>query len=196
LDHVGTTAQVRKVPDVQVDMSEESVVTLVRAFSVVGIRHEVRVLAWSERTVDGKVLRVLTHYLLTRAVVHVAQLAIVGLLVSIVHLELFENDFQDGVLSEVHASASVFLRCPPIETVDDGSESIPRLPINSEESAQTCLIISVDLEGAGILGHQPVQAEAVRGTTWPACHSELSIGFFTILQIGDCVFKDCVIVAA
>jgi len=71
----------------------------------------------------------------------------------VVHLELFENDFQDGLFSKVHVITSVFLRYPPIETInDDGSDSVPRLPINAEVSAQTCLIISVDLEDAGIFG--------------------------------------------
>jgi hypothetical protein len=35
LDHVGATVRAREVSDVQVDVSEESVVTLVRVFSVV-----------------------------------------------------------------------------------------------------------------------------------------------------------------
>ena len=37
LDHVGTTARIRKVPDVQVDVSEKSVVTLVCVFGVIRI---------------------------------------------------------------------------------------------------------------------------------------------------------------
>ena len=41
LDHVDTTIRTRKVPDVQVDISEEGVVTLVRVFSVIGVRYEV-----------------------------------------------------------------------------------------------------------------------------------------------------------
>ena len=81
LDHVGTTARTRKVPDVQVDMPEEGVVTLVRVFGVVRVRHEVDILIRPERTVDRKVFRVLTHYLLTEAIVHVAQPTVIGPLV-------------------------------------------------------------------------------------------------------------------
>jgi hypothetical protein len=55
LDH-DTTARTRKVPDVLVDVSEEDVVTLVRVFGVIRIRHEVGILIRPERTVDGKVL--------------------------------------------------------------------------------------------------------------------------------------------
>ena len=76
---------------------------------------------------------------------------------SVVYLEIFENDLQDGLLGKIHTSASVLLRYPPIETVhDDGSDPIPLLPINPEISAQTCLIVKVDLKDAGILRHRLV----------------------------------------
>src|SRR5271170_3597311 len=64
LDHVGTTAQARKVLDVQVDVSEKSVVTLVCVFGVIRIRYEVGVPIRSKCAVDGKVFRILTHNLL------------------------------------------------------------------------------------------------------------------------------------
>jgi hypothetical protein len=62
-------ARTRKFPDVQVDVSEESVVTLVRVFGVIRVRHEVGVLIRPKCAIDGEVLRILTHYLLTEAVV-------------------------------------------------------------------------------------------------------------------------------
>src|SRR5271155_1503083 len=49
-------------------------------FGVVGIRHQVGVLIGSQGTIDGEVQGVLTHDLLTQAVVHVSQPTIVGFL--------------------------------------------------------------------------------------------------------------------
>src|SRR4051794_6078872 len=95
-----------------------------------------------------------------------------------VHIELFKNDFQDGLLSKVRILAGVLLCCPPVETVDDnGSDSIPLFHINTQVSAQTCLIFGVDCEGAVILWRQLIWAEAVRGTTWPISHPKPSVSF-------------------
>jgi hypothetical protein len=99
------------------------------------------------------------------------------------HLERFEIALQ--------------LCCPPIETTDDdGSDSIPLFHINTKVSAQTCLIFGVDREGVDILWHQLVWAEAVRGATWPICHSEPRVSSLSCLQIADGVVKDRLMIAA
>src|SRR5271154_5521209 len=115
----------------------------------------------------------------------------------VVHFELFENDFQNGLLSKVRILAGVLLCCPPVETVDDnGSDSIPLFHIDTQVSAQTCLIFGVDSEGADILLHQLVWAEAVRGATWPIRHPKPSVGFFVSLQVADCIVKNSLMVSA
>jgi len=68
-------------------------------FGVVGIRHQVGVLIGSQGTIDGEVQGVLTHDLLTQAVVHVSQPTIVGFLIDHsqvrqVHIELLEHDLR------------------------------------------------------------------------------------------------------
>src|SRR5271155_537261 len=115
----------------------------------------------------------------------------------VVHIELFENDFQNGLLSKVRILASVLLCCPPVETVDDNrSDSTPLFHINTQVSAQTCLIFGVDREGAVILWRHLVWAEAVRGATWPIRHPKPSVGFFVSLQVADRIVKNGLMVSA
>lgn len=93
--------------------------------------------------------------------------------------------------------AAVLLCCPLVETVDDnGSDSIPLFDINTQVSAQTCLIFGADREGAIIIWYQLVWVEAIRGATWPTCHPKLSVGVFLSLQVADCIFKNSLMISA
>ena len=114
---------------------------------------------------------------------------------SIVHLEFFENDFQNGLPSEARMGASVFFRTPPVKAVDDnGSNLIPRFPINSQVSTQPRLIVSTNGEGFSILRSQLVRPEAIGRATGPICHLESSVGLFLSLQVADCIVKNGLVV--
>jgi hypothetical protein len=52
LDHVGAPARARKLLYVRVDVPEEGVVTLMRVFGVVGVRHQVGIPVGPEGAVD------------------------------------------------------------------------------------------------------------------------------------------------
>src|SRR5271155_3073843 len=110
---------------------------------------------------------------------------------SIVHLEFFENDFQNGLPSEARIGASVFFRIPPVETVDgNGSNLIPRFPINSQVSTQARLIVGTNGEGISILRPQPVQPETIGRATGPIRHPKPSVGLFLSLRVADCSVKN------
>lgn len=80
----------------------------------------------------------------------------------VIHVELLQSHVQDRLLGQRCARAGVGFGGPPAEAVHhDQPTAIPPLPVNPQVAAEALLVARADGEGADVLGHELVGAQAV-----------------------------------